>query len=387
MTTWQNQTKLTTASMIVTKLASNQKLFFYFVTIFALLAGMLLGASPASADEAEEKQTAALQKVRGLLAARDLPGAKEARAEAAAIEGPVEFQNERARVETLYDAIEMFWRSVDDGGKTLQGGEELMIGEQLVAVVEYADATLVLRVAGTNRTYTLKNMPPRIALELAYRVLKRESATNQVLFACFLLIDPKGDRKMAKGLFESADKGGVETAKYLMPELDTLPPAPPIEIPAVTPLMKTLLSDKSWMLRIPGDKGAVRKPLGDVGKNNDEGRLVVAFPGGQAVQVVSKRQFAGDFVFRTILQGVQEGMSVGLFASDSRDLASTVVLPAGTVLVELERKAGKLTCKLNGAAVELTDSGEIPARFTGSVGIGSAEAAEVTMAAIELLGR
>ncbi len=384
MTNWQNQMQ-----QIVTKLQRIGKHFFASASILWLATYFAVAgtSSFALAEDTAEVQKAALQKVRSLLSARDLPGAKAARAEAAAVEGPIEFQNERARVETLYDVLEQFWVAVDKGGKSLGGGEELMIGEMPVAVVEYLNGSLTLRVAGANRSYTLKTLPPRLALELSYRALQKEAPVNQVLFGCFLMLDPKGDRKMARDYLTTAAKANVEAATYLMPELEILPPAPPIEIPAVTPMMKTLLNASSWMLRSEAEKGFTKKPLGDVGKNNDEGRLVVSFPGEGKHQLVTKRQFAGDFVFRAILVDVKQGMQFGAYAGDTRDISQTVELPEGTVLVEIERKQGVLSCKVNSTKVDLADSGEIPGRFSCVIGLGASEAAVVTVAAVDIQGR
>ena len=140
------------------------------------------------------------------------------------------------------------------GGEDTDGTEELLIGEERVAFVEYENGTLVLRVKGQNRSYTAKTLPAKIALTLSQKVMKPDAAANKVFFGAFLVLDHKGDVELAGKAWKEAADGGVDV-KRLLPELDAERPLPPVELPVLTPALKNVLSEKNWSFRVKGEKG------------------------------------------------------------------------------------------------------------------------------------
>jgi hypothetical protein len=166
--------------------------------VLAFAAAFLVAHSLSVVGSEEEGRSAALAVVRSAAAARDLPAVKEKLTAAGKLKGAVEFDTELARLEELCDYLEKFWQAVDRGAKSLDGTEELVIGEERVAFVEFENGTLVLRMKGKNVSFTRQNLPAKIALTLSERVLKPDAAANKVFFGTFLLMDAKGDVELAR---------------------------------------------------------------------------------------------------------------------------------------------------------------------------------------------
>ena len=352
--------------------------------------GFLSGERARSQEGPPEKRAVALAAVRSAAAGRDMTSLKKHLAAAATLKGEAKFNVEIARLEELGDYLEKFWAAVDRGAKTLDGGQELTIGEQTVAFVEYENGQLVLRVQGQNREYSRQTLPAQIALTLARLVLKNDAPENKVFFGTFLLLDAKGDVELARGLWKEAAAAGIDI-KHLLPELAAERPLPPVEIPKVTPLMRNLLAEKNWSLRVKGEKGWVRKPLDKLAEQDKEGRLVVRIPSdvkdGESLQIINKRQFNGDFGVQLILQNVKTGQTLGLFATDGQDAGYFVELPAGTMRIELSRQAGELKCLVAGKPRELKPLGKASPRMLGVIGATLPAGAELTIAALEFAGR
>jgi hypothetical protein len=355
-----------------------------------LAVGLTVGAlaSQARGEDAAEDRAAALTAIRQAASVRDVAGMKTALSAAANFKGEDKYDAEFERLDELGEYLAKFWQAVQRGCETLESVSELEVGDQRVAVVEYAEGRLVLRVAGQNKAYTQKDMPPKLALTLAGLVLKDDAAQNKVFFGTLLALDAKGDRRLARQYWEEAAAAGIDV-KRLLPELEVPLPAPPIEIPAMNLVLRNLLSEKSWSLRQRTDKGWIRDSLEKIGQQNDEGRLVINIPAESpdAKQVLAKRQISGDFVCRMIVVNDSKFNTVGLFASGTDDEGYSAPLPKGTTLVELSRQQGKLACKLNSAVVELMPVGKPSARLSGYVGLQLVPGSDVTVAAVEFAAR
>ena len=231
------------------------------------------------------------------MAERELTVAKAKLEEAAKLDGDAAFTTERKRLTLLHAYLEDFWKSVDDGAKSLQAVEELKIGDVLVSVVEYQPGLLVLRVKGENKRYTVKTLPAKVALTLAERVLKPDDPQNKVFFGTFLLMDGKGDREIARKLWTEAQKANVDVAS-LLPELGNAPVATlPVEIPPLTSIMRKLLAPASWTLRRQEGDRIVRDTLKDNAEQTAAGYLQVTAPSGAGdVAVgVQPQQAGGQF--------------------------------------------------------------------------------------------
>lgn len=342
----------------------------------------------ARGDDLADDRAATLTAIRQAASARDLEGLKASLVAAAKLKGEGKFDTELARLDELVEYVSKFWQAVERGCQSLESVNELEVGEQRVAVVEYANGRLVLRVAGQNRAYTHKDMPPKLALTLAGLVLKDDAAQNKVFFGAFLALDGKGDRKLARQNWDEAAAAGIDV-KRLLPELEVPLPAPPIEIPAMNPVLKNLLSDRNWSLRKQTEKGWIRDSLDGFGRQNDEGRLEFAVPtdASAPLQLIAKRQISGDFVCRLIVTCGDKPCTVGLFASGLEDEGFAAKLPKGTTLVELSRRQGKLAAALNGADVELTAVGQPAERMSGYIGLQLAPGSEIIVAAVEFAAR
>ena len=186
------------------------------ILLFACFIAFPCGFAPTRGQAAEGDGL--LDEVRAAMAERELTVAKAKLEEAARLDGDEAFTSERKRLTLLHAYLEDFWKSVDDGAKSLQAVEELKIGDVLVSVVEYQPGLLVLRVKGENKRYTVKTLPAKVALTLAERVLKPDDPQNKVFFGTFLLMDGKGDREIARKLWTEAQKADVDVAS-LLPEL------------------------------------------------------------------------------------------------------------------------------------------------------------------------
>lgn len=333
---------------------------------------------------AETSGDKALTEVRSLAAGRDVAGAKAALKKAETHKGDAKFDAEWNRLDELLNYVEQFWRMVERGAASLDAVEELEVGDQRVAVVEASGAKIVLRVAGQNKTYTPQNIPPKLAITFAERVMKKNEPVNQVIIGAFLALDGKGDRDKAREYWMTASKAGLDV-KPLLPELGAPRVAPPVEIPTLTPPQRAFLDPKQWTLRVKGDKGWVRKPLDDA-KQNDEGRLVVAASGGDA-QILFKRPLNGDFVCRVIVKDARDGARVGLVGTTLEDVGYYVDLPEGTSYLQFARKGNAITAKVGENAVELKTVGKATERMAGALAISLPADGELIVAAIDFAAK
>lgn len=322
------------------------------------------------------------------MAERELTVAKAKLEEAAKLDGDAAFTQQRERLTLLHAYLEDFWKSVDEGAKSLQSVEELKIGDVLVSVVEYQPGLLVLRVKGENKRYTVKTLPAKVALTLAERVLKPDDPQNKVFFGTFLLMDGKGDREIARKLWTEAQKANVDVSA-LLPELGNAPVASlPVEIPPVTAIMRKLLAPASWTLRRQAGDRIVRDPLQDDAQQTAAGHLQVTVPSDAGeVQLVYSRKLAANFGCRVILQNVGDGQVFGLFAAESLDAAYQVPLPKGSVMVELARQAGVFQCRLNQKEVPVEPRGDAAPNMIGMVGLTLPAGARCVVAWFELQAR
>ncbi|NLF72512.1 MAG: hypothetical protein GX575_26040 [Candidatus Anammoximicrobium sp.] len=329
-----------------------------------------------------------LDEIRSAMAERDLNVAKAKLQEAARVSGGAAFDVQRQRLQSLYEYLEGFWESVDEGARSLQAVEELMIGDVRVAVVEYTPGLLVLRVKGENRRYTVKSLPAKVALTLAERVLKPDAPENKVFFGAFLAMDGKGDREAARKLWSEAQQAKVDVSA-LLPELGTAPPATlPVEIPPLTSIMRKLLAPANWAVRRQAEERVLRETLKKDAEQTAEGYLKLALPSDAgAAQVVYSRKLTGSFVCRVILKDVAEGQVFGLFGNDALDAAYQVPLPKGAMMIEFARQAGAFQCRLNQKEVPVESRGDVTPTMPGMIGLTVPAGSPCVVAWFELQGR
>jgi len=373
----------------------------------SLIAGLALclacAALAQDADKPSDEQSEALATIRKALAGRDLPGAQTALREAKklgqAAAGPGQsFEAQLARLDELANYYGQFWDAVRGALKGLANESELELKEgDFASVVEVKGDTLILRVAGSNRTYTPANMPTGLAMLLAKRVLPKDVAANLVVIGTFAALDAGGDQELARTYWEDATKLKVDIS-HLMPELDMPRELPPVELPDVTPMMKNLLSSKSWLLRYvkPNEgkpaKGAaafLKGPIEKAAKNNEEGRLEIQIPDDAPAdgQVHFKRPLSGNFLVRIVLAEVGEGQSIGLLAVDRDGEGWRQDLPKGTMQVEVSRNAGKVSIRIAGKTYKPAPLGNQAYAGPVFLTIGVPAGGRCTVAGIEFSAR
>jgi hypothetical protein len=350
------------------------------------LAAFLLELPPTAVLAAEAGDV--LDEIRAAMAERDLPLAKAKLEEAAKRGSDAAFGEELARLQLLHEYLDDFWKSVDEGARSLQAVDELLIGEIRTAVVEYQPGLLVLRVQGQNRRYTVKTLPAKVALTLAERVLKPDAPRNKVYFGTFLLMDGKGDRELARKLWNEAQQANVDVSA-LLPELAGAAVASlPMEIPPVASVMRKLLAPASWSLRRQVDDRIVREPLKDSAEQTAAGHLQVAVAGDASdAQLVYNRKIAANFVCRVILQNLGDGQVFGLLAADSLDAAHQVPLPRGSVMIELVRQGGAFQCRLNQKEISVETRGDAAPNIIGMIGVTMPSGSKCRIAWFELQTR
>jgi hypothetical protein len=345
------------------------------------------GGSAFVGAQDENPKAVALRELRAAMGARDLAAIKAKFEAASKLKGgDVAYETELNRLELLGNYVTQFWQAVDRAGRTMQAGEprELKIGDTIGIFVEYENKTLIIKVAGQLRTYPLQTMPAKVALMVAQQELDPKNAKNKIFFGAFLLMDAKGDRKLAKQMWDEAARGKADV-KFLLPELDVEQPPPAVVIPALTPQVKLNLQPKNWSLRVKKGAKWAKQPLGEAAKQNDEGWLVVPTPEGSGdVQLVFGRQLTPNFVCRIYLAGVKRGQSIGLVSNDGDEDALTVALPTGTVVFELGRQNGQVKARIHGGDEELETSGKATPRMPALFGIIVPAGTEITVASFEI---
>jgi hypothetical protein len=90
----------------------------------------------------------------------------------------------------------------------LEAGEELVLDDTRISVVDGSDKELIVRAAGQNRTFRIEAVPTVLLILLGERHF-RNDAESKASFAAFLAVDPKGDRALARTLIEEAATAGV----------------------------------------------------------------------------------------------------------------------------------------------------------------------------------
>jgi hypothetical protein len=277
-----------------------------------------------------------------------------------------------------------FWKAVHEGCVKLQGGDELMIGDKVVSVVEY-DASagrLILRVEGQNKRYTLFDMPPKVAMVLAERVLRKGAPENEAFIGAFLAMDGRGDRQLAREAWQRAQRQGIDVA-HLLPELnEKLPTAATVVLPQLTPETARFLRPAMWQLAQQKNQRWKKAALGRQGVQNASGQLEVTTPGEiDSAWVVFGRKAPANFGVRIYLSDLPEGQKFGLFNEKADEAADvSVSLPKGVAKIEFARRDGKFLCSINDEVQEVTVHNATAAKTSGLIGFSLPADAKVVIA-------
>jgi len=145
-------------------------------------------------------------------AARRRVGAATAQAQT-----PAE-QSEAARAGLLLANLQEFWKGIAQVVAGLTVAQEISAGQAQYIVVSVTRDKLTLRTEGRSRTYDLKNLP-RPVVEALARSGFAAHASSKILLGTYLALDPRGDRREARRLWEEARQEG-EDVGALMAELE-----------------------------------------------------------------------------------------------------------------------------------------------------------------------
>jgi len=142
--------------------------------------------------------------------------------------GQVTNEAEQQAVEVLdylLKHVEEFWRALHKIVSTMQAGEEFAIGDAYIVVVEATSEELVIRAAGQNRRYLIRQMPsPLIRLIVSRRF--RPGPEADALLGAFLAVDPEGSPQEAEQLWRRANDGVLDV-EALLEALKLRPEASP----------------------------------------------------------------------------------------------------------------------------------------------------------------
>jgi len=170
---------------------------------------MPLGTAPAqdeiaSGGELRSELRALIDEMWQAMSKRDLEMARSTLNRLAA---EVKNDQERQAVESLdylLRHLEEFWRTLYRIVPLMKSGEELAIGDTYIVVVEATRDEVVIRAAGQNRRYLIREIPtPLVRVIVARRFQPGPEA--DALFGAFLAVDPKGDPHEAEQLWRRAD--------------------------------------------------------------------------------------------------------------------------------------------------------------------------------------
>jgi len=285
-------------------------------------------------------------------------------------------RDEAQRVEKLLVSLEAFWQAVRREAGRLGAGEELPVGDTLVAVVEADQEHVILRAAGSNRTFAITALPGALAVLLAERGLKGRPESN-LHVGSFLAADAQGDRAAARGRWEQA---GVE-GRALLPELDMLakvraslqgPAVAPLPAPPATPPTSTATrppANKPPVAGKPGGPVAGRQPVPDAAaqaKAEQEVREVFSADFSAARNLQGKMALAKK-LFEAGKSGGDDAAARYALEKVALDLSVEIGDPEAicSVVDELERhyQIDALAMKAEGISAAWRSAGTIPYRM------------------------
>ena len=132
------------------------------------------------------------------MASRNLAAARKLiKAATAATETPAD-EAEAARLSTILDNLEEFWKGMDKIMGSLSVGQEMTLGNTPMIVVSSGPGRLTIRSEGQNRSYDRSNLPAAIVVGLAVDGFAKHSS-SKVLLGTYQAMDSLGDRAKPSG--------------------------------------------------------------------------------------------------------------------------------------------------------------------------------------------
>lgn len=195
-------------------------------------------STPKPPDEPVPSFNDSIQAARAAMIARDPAAAKKHVQLAEKAAYPAD-QKRLARLHDVLDPWEAFWNAVRDAVARAKPGDVFQVDGQAMEVVQGGEESLTVRVDGTEKKYSLRDLPAGLALAIADTKLPDNLAN--IPKAAFLAIDPEGDpnkgmefyrqpgNRQSPGL--NAELRQAIASKKPPPERPPPPPSPPPRLP------------------------------------------------------------------------------------------------------------------------------------------------------------
>jgi len=178
---------------------------------------------PAVDPQKQRALSQALADVRASLAEFDLQAAQNFLTTATKYVQNGDDKAQVDRLQAIRSNLEEFWKTMSQIVKRLQPTDEIPIRDTMLIVIETGPNLLTIKAAGQIREYTpLPHMPYPLVTALADRHFGKDPA-SKAIYASYMAVHPKGDRRRARQLWEEAIAAGVDVS-FLLPELDQAGP-------------------------------------------------------------------------------------------------------------------------------------------------------------------
>ncbi|HVW37206.1 MAG TPA: hypothetical protein VHB99_07865, partial [Pirellulales bacterium] len=175
--------------------------------------------SPAATPEEKAAVGEALTDARRALGDRNLTEAEDRLAQATLEATAPELLAEVDRVQLLARYVGDFWDAVRQHMAKLESATTITVDGEELSIIESTGQKIIFRVAGKRREYTFEKLPPKLAYWLADNWLDKSNPAAFMTLGAYQAVAPKGDRQLARQLFEQAAAAGLDV-KMLLAELD-----------------------------------------------------------------------------------------------------------------------------------------------------------------------
>jgi preprotein translocase subunit YajC len=111
---------------------------------------------------------------------------------------------------------QQFWGLAAKGMDSFQGLEEIKVGDEIIVVVEKGRSKLVCRVRGKRTEYTIKDIPPGLALAVVEMTSNKNSTSFKLAKGALYFTNKTPDLAKAKDAWLAAQAQGAKAADRLL---------------------------------------------------------------------------------------------------------------------------------------------------------------------------
>jgi hypothetical protein len=115
----------------------------------------------------------------------------------------------------LGEQVRRFFDAVRAGWQKFEPTEQIHVDGLVAVIVETRHDEVTLFVAGAKRNYTTATIPAALALHFAHAAADEEAPEAALFYGAFYAVDPQGDRKRARALWQRAAAGGAPVEDLL----------------------------------------------------------------------------------------------------------------------------------------------------------------------------